>query len=80
MCSIFDACPHAIAILLLTNDLAAPYGRLKAAAVPFVNEPHTYYNSRGKGPIGTFTVFDPDCVRIAFAQIKRVTLEQSERR
>lgn len=70
----------AVAILLLTSDLDALYRRLKAAAVPFVNEPHTYDNSRGKGPIGTFTVFDPDCVRIAFAQIKRETLEQSERR
>jgi catechol 2,3-dioxygenase-like lactoylglutathione lyase family enzyme len=69
-----------VAILLLTNDLDALYRRFKAAAVPFVNEPHTYDNSRGKGPIGTFTVFDPDCVRVAFAQIKRETLEQSERR
>jgi len=70
----------AVAMLLLTNDLDALYRRLKAAAVQFVNEPHTYDNSRGKGPIGTFTAFDPDCVRIAFAQIKRETLEQSERR
>ncbi len=70
----------AVAMLLLTNDLDALYRRLKTAAVPFVNEPHTYDNSRGKGPIGTFTVFDPDCVRIAFAQIQRETLEQSERR
>jgi catechol 2,3-dioxygenase-like lactoylglutathione lyase family enzyme len=37
----------AVAILLLTNDLDALYRRLKAAAVPFVNEPHTYDNSRG---------------------------------
>ena len=69
-----------VAILLLTNDLDALCRRLKTAAVPFVNEPHTYDNSRGKGSIGKFTVFDPDCVRIAFAQIKRETLEQSELR
>ena len=75
-----NAAGGAVAILLLTNDLDALYRRLKAAAVPFVNEPHTYDNSRGKGPIGTFTVFDSDCVRVAFAQIKRETLEQSERR
>jgi catechol 2,3-dioxygenase-like lactoylglutathione lyase family enzyme len=74
------AASGAVAILLLTNDLDALYRRLKAAAVPFVNEPHSYDNSRGKGPIGTFTVFDPDCVRIAFAQIKRESLQESEQR
>jgi catechol 2,3-dioxygenase-like lactoylglutathione lyase family enzyme len=75
-----SATAGAVAILLLTDDLESLYRRLKAAAIPFVNEPHEYDNSRGKGPIGTFTVFDPDCVRVAFAQIKRETLEQSERR
>jgi catechol 2,3-dioxygenase-like lactoylglutathione lyase family enzyme len=75
-----SAASGAVAILLLTNDLGALYRRLKAAAVPFVNEPHTYDAGRGKGPTGTFTVFDPDCVRVAFAQIQRETLEQSERR
>ena len=75
-----SAASGAVSILLLTNDLDALYRRLKTARVPFVNEPHTYDNSRGKGPIGTFTVFDPDCVRIAFAKIQRETLEQSERR
>ena len=67
------AASGAVAILLLTNDLDALYRRLKAAAVPFVNEPHTYDAGRGHGPTGTFTVFDPDCVRIAFAQIQRET-------
>lgn len=74
------AASGAVAILLLTNDLDALFRRLKAAAVPFVNEPHAYDAGRGHGPTGTFTVFDPDCVRIAFAQIKRESLEQSERR
>jgi extradiol dioxygenase family protein len=69
-----------VAILLLTNDLDALYRRFKAAAVPFVNEPHAYDAGRGHGPTGTFTVFDPDCDRIGFAQIKSETLEQSERR
>ncbi len=75
-----SAAGGAVAILLLTDDLESLYRRLKAAAVPFVNEPHDYDNQRGKGPIGTFTVFDPDCVRVAFAQIRRETLERSERR
>jgi len=70
----------AVAIMLLTDDLGSLYRRLKAAAVPFVNEPHTYDMGRGQGPTGTFTVFDPNCVRVAFAQIERETLEQSERR
>jgi catechol 2,3-dioxygenase-like lactoylglutathione lyase family enzyme len=70
----------AVAILLLTNDLDTLYRHLKTAGVPFVNEPHTYDAGRGHGPTGTFTVFDPDCVRVAFAQVQRETLEQSERR
>ena len=75
-----SAAGGAVAILLLTDDLESLYRRLKAAAVPFVNDPHEYDNQRGKGPIGTFTVFDPDCVRIGFAQIKGETLERSEQR
>ncbi len=70
----------AVALLLLTDDLGALFSRLKAASVPFVNEPHTYDNGKGQGPTGTFTVFDPNCVRVGFAQIERETLEQSERR
>lgn len=70
----------AVAIMLLTDDLGGLFRRLKAAGVPFVNEPHTYDAGAGHGPTGTFTVFDPNCVRIAFAQIERETLEQSEKR
>lgn len=70
----------AIAIMLLTDDLDGLYRRLKAAGAPFVNTPHTYDAGKGHGPTGTFTVFDPNCVRVAIAQIQRETLEQSERR
>ena len=52
--------------------------RLKDAGVPFLNEPHSYAYDRG--PTDTFTVFDPNCVRVAFARIHDETLEQSERR
>ena len=69
-----------VAVMLLTSDLGALYRRLKDARVPFVNTPHTYDAGAGHGPTGTFTVFDPNCVRVAFAQIERETLQQSERR
>lgn len=80
-----DACPATaggggVAIMLLTDDLGALFRRLKAAKVPFVNSPHTYDAGAGHGPTGTFTVFDPNCVRVAFAQIERETLQQSEKR
>ena len=67
-------------VIIITTGCVKTVNDRHAAAVPFVNEPHTYDSQRGKGPIGTFTVFDPDCVRIAFAQIKRETLQESERR
>jgi catechol 2,3-dioxygenase-like lactoylglutathione lyase family enzyme len=77
------ACPltapaGSVGILLLTDDLDAMYRRLKDAGVPFINEPHTYAYDRG--PTETFTVFDPNCVRVAFARVRNETLEESERR
>jgi catechol 2,3-dioxygenase-like lactoylglutathione lyase family enzyme len=77
------ACPlsapaGSVGILLLTDDLGAMYRRLKDARVPFINEPHTYAYDRG--PTETFTVFDPNCVRVAFARVRSETLEQSEGR
>ena len=73
-----SAAAGAVAILLLTDDLGALHRRLKDAGVPFVNEPHAY--SQGRGPTETFTVFDPNCVRVAFSRIRNETLEQSENR
>ncbi len=75
-----SAAGGAVAIMMLTGSLDALYRRLKDAAVPFVDEVHNYDNARGKGSIGSFAVFDPDCVRVVFAQIRRETLEQSEQR
>jgi catechol 2,3-dioxygenase-like lactoylglutathione lyase family enzyme len=65
----------ATAVLILTDDLGALRVRLKQAGVAFVTDPVTYNQSRG--PTDAFTVFDPNCVRVAFAQIARETLEQS---
>jgi len=67
-----------VGILLLTDDLPALQRRLAAAGVPVADEPHRYEVNRG--PTDTFTVFDPNCVRISIAQIQRETLEQSLRR
>ncbi len=67
-----------VGILLLTDDLPALQRRLSAAGVPFADEPHRYEVNRG--PTDTFTVFDPNCVRVSIAQIQRETLEQSLRR
>ena len=65
----------AVAVLLLTDDLSSVRKRLTDAGVGFVTEPVSYNQSRG--PTDAFTVFDPNCVRVAFAQIARETFEQS---
>jgi catechol 2,3-dioxygenase-like lactoylglutathione lyase family enzyme len=72
-----DLVPQAgkTAMLILTDNLPALYARLKAAQVPFVTGPVAYDQSRG--PTDAFTVFDPNCVRVAFAQIQNESFEQS---
>ncbi|MSO97228.1 MAG: VOC family protein [Rhodospirillaceae bacterium] len=65
----------AAAMLILTDNLQAVYAKLRAAKVPFVSVPVTYDQTRG--PTDAFTVFDPNCVRVAFAQIQNETFEQS---
>lgn len=63
------------AMLILTDNLQAVYAKLKAAKVTFISNPVAYDQSRG--PTDAFTVFDPNCVRVAFAQIQNETFEQS---
>jgi catechol 2,3-dioxygenase-like lactoylglutathione lyase family enzyme len=63
------------AMLILTDNLQAVYQKLKAANVTFVTGPVAYDQSRG--PTDAFTVFDPNCVRVAFAQIQKESFEQS---
>jgi len=63
------------AMLILTDNLCAVYAKLKAAKVTFISTPVAYDQSRG--PTDAFTVFDPNCVRVAFAQIQNETFEQS---
>lgn len=65
----------ATAVLILTDSLGAVFKTLQAACVPFVSDTVTYDQSRG--PTDAFTVFDPNCVRVAFAQIARESFEQS---
>jgi catechol 2,3-dioxygenase-like lactoylglutathione lyase family enzyme len=65
----------AVGILILTDNLAALHRTVKAAGVPFLAEDVRYDQSRG--PTDAFTVFDPNCVRVAFAQIQRESFEQS---
>lgn len=68
----------AVAVLLLADDLVALRARLAAAGVPFLAEPVTYTESRG--PTDAFTVFDPNCVRVAFARIRGEGADQIQRR
>jgi catechol 2,3-dioxygenase-like lactoylglutathione lyase family enzyme len=68
----------AVAVLLLTDDLMALRARLAAAGVPILAEPVSYAQSRG--PTDAFTVFDPSCVRVAFARIRGEELDESQRR
>jgi catechol 2,3-dioxygenase-like lactoylglutathione lyase family enzyme len=63
------------AMLILTDNLAGLIARLDAAKVPFLARPVSYDKSRG--PTDAVTVFDPNCVRVAFAEIKNETLSQS---
>jgi catechol 2,3-dioxygenase-like lactoylglutathione lyase family enzyme len=63
------------AMLMLTDDLAGLIARLEAAQVRFLAKPVSYAKSRG--PTDAVTVLDPNCVRVAFAEIKQETLEQS---
>ncbi|MDX2221637.1 MAG: VOC family protein [Rhodospirillaceae bacterium] len=65
----------AVGILILTDNLAALHRTVKAAGVPFLADDVRYDQSRG--PTDAFTVFDPNCVRVAFAQIQRESFEQS---
>jgi len=63
------------AMLILTDNLPAVYAKLKAANVSFISGPVAYDQTRG--PTDAFTVFDPNCVRVAFAQIQKESFEQS---
>jgi catechol 2,3-dioxygenase-like lactoylglutathione lyase family enzyme len=67
-----------VGVLLLTDDLPTLQRRLAAAGVAFADQPYRYEVNRG--PTDTFTVFDPNCVRVSIAQIQQETLEQSLRR
>ena len=62
-------------MLILTDNLAGLIVRLEAAKVRFLAKPVSYDKSRG--PTDAVTVFDPNCVRVAFAEIKQETLQQS---
>ncbi len=62
-------------MLILTDNLAGLIARLEAAKVRFLAKPVSYDKSRG--PTDAVTVFDPNCVRVAFAEIKQETLQQS---
>ena len=75
--AVCDSAPQAgkAGMLILTDNLRAVYTKLKAAKVTFISSPVTYDQSRG--PTDAFTVFDPNCVRVAFAQIQNETFEQS---
>ena len=64
-----------VAMLILTDDLPGLRDRLKAAGVTFLTQTVSY--SEGRGPTDAFTVFDPNCVRVAFAQIRTETLEEA---
>ncbi len=62
-------------MLILTDNLAGLIKRLEGANVRFLAKPVSYDKSRG--PTDAVTVFDPNCVRVAFAEIKQETLQQS---
>ena len=64
-----------VSMLLLTDDLQALRTQLDAAGVPAVT-PGTSYD-QNRGPTDVYAVFDPNCVRVTFAEIKNETLSES---
>lgn len=73
-------CPNpapagAVSLLLLTDDLVALKARLDAAGVTPVASTISYENSRG--PTDAYAVFDPNCVRVTFAEKHAETLSES---
>ena len=66
--------PGAVSLLLLTDNLRALEQRFRDAGVTFLAATE-YAASRGR--TRAFTVFDPNCVRVAVAEIEDETLEQS---
>ncbi|MBT5241271.1 MAG: hypothetical protein HN793_14375 [Rhodospirillaceae bacterium] len=69
------ALPGSVSVLLLTDDLADLRARLDAAEVPGVTPTASYNQSRG--PTDVYSVFDPNCVRVAIAEIKNESLGES---
>jgi len=67
-----------VSLLFLVDDVEAWQARLAGAGVPFLTGPVAYSESRG--PTDAFTVFDPSCVRVAFARIRNERLEESTAR
>lgn len=65
----------AVSILLLTDNLVALKARLDAAGVRPVAPTISYENSRG--PTDAYAVFDPNCVRVTFAEKHAETLSES---
>ena len=65
----------AVGILLLTDDLPALRQRLDAAGIAEATPPVSYSESRG--PTDVYMVFDPNCVRVSFAQIANETKQES---
>jgi catechol 2,3-dioxygenase-like lactoylglutathione lyase family enzyme len=63
------------AVLLLTDDLPTLVARLRTARVQFLADDVSY--SRSRGPTDAVTVFDPNCTRVAIAQIKSEAFEES---
>ena len=73
-------CPNpasagATSILLLTDDLSALRARLDAAGVEQVVPTISYENARG--PTDAYAVFDPNCVRVTFAEKHTESLDES---
>jgi len=67
--------PGATSLLILTDNLQAVYKKLMAVGAPLISVPVGY--DRTRGPTDAFTVFDPNCIRIGFAQIQKETFDQS---
>ena len=64
-----------VSILLLTDDLLALQEKLENAGVRILKKAVGY--SRSRGPTLAFTVFDPNCVRVAVAEILEETFDES---
>ena len=64
-------------MLFLTDDMQGLYDKLTAAGARPVAPTMSYDQREGRGNVNAFSVYDPNCMRIVFAQLTEEAFEES---